>query len=147
MPAVQEQGRSALTSYGYCAAVLVQNGSWDEVSGEAFLRKLLSMPIEEAKFNTVSSQQRHHQLQNNVSSATTHFAAAPVGAAAVSTVWQHRQVEAGGKRQAGRLLLPNSSTGNRHRRTAFFPGLQGVCASPPPAAFLQTCDGLRFSGQ
>lgn len=31
-----------------------QNGSWDEVSGEAFLRKLLSMPIEEAKFNTVS---------------------------------------------------------------------------------------------
>ena len=32
-----------------------QNGSWDEVSGEAFLRKLLSMPISEAKFNTVSS--------------------------------------------------------------------------------------------
>eukprot|EP00879_Flechtneria_rotunda_P002039 GHRR01002217.1.p1 GENE.GHRR01002217.1~~GHRR01002217.1.p1 ORF type:complete len:556 (+),score=221.04 GHRR01002217.1:104-1771(+) len=29
-----------------------KHGSWDEVSGEAFLRKLLSMPIEEAKFNT-----------------------------------------------------------------------------------------------
>lgn len=33
---------------------LLQSGSWDEVSGEAFLRKLLSMPIEEAKYNTVS---------------------------------------------------------------------------------------------
>ncbi|KAF8055112.1 PTC52 [Scenedesmus sp. PABB004] len=29
-----------------------RNGNWDEVSGEAFLRKLLSMPIEEAKYNT-----------------------------------------------------------------------------------------------
>jgi hypothetical protein len=27
-------------------------GSWDDVSGEAFLRKLLSMPIEEASFRT-----------------------------------------------------------------------------------------------
>jgi hypothetical protein len=33
---------------------LLQDGSWDEISGEAFLRKLLSMPIEEAKCNTVS---------------------------------------------------------------------------------------------
>jgi hypothetical protein len=37
------------------AFIAAQNGSWDEVSGEAFLRKLLSMPISEAKFNTVSS--------------------------------------------------------------------------------------------
>eukprot|EP00882_Tetradesmus_deserticola_P001384 GHRQ01001499.1.p1 GENE.GHRQ01001499.1~~GHRQ01001499.1.p1 ORF type:complete len:570 (+),score=231.36 GHRQ01001499.1:75-1784(+) len=29
-----------------------KDGSWDEISGEAFLRKLLSMPIEEAKYNT-----------------------------------------------------------------------------------------------
>ena len=29
-----------------------QVGSWDDVSGEAFLRKLLSMPIEEASFRT-----------------------------------------------------------------------------------------------
>jgi hypothetical protein len=34
---------------------ILQDGSWDEISGEAFLRKLLSMPIEEAKYNTVSS--------------------------------------------------------------------------------------------
>lgn len=33
---------------------VLQSGSWDEVSGEAFLRKLLAMPIEEAKYNTVS---------------------------------------------------------------------------------------------
>ncbi|WIA39874.1 hypothetical protein OEZ86_013318 [Tetradesmus obliquus] len=29
-----------------------KDGSWDEISGEAFLRKLLAMPIEEAKYNT-----------------------------------------------------------------------------------------------
>jgi hypothetical protein len=27
-------------------------GTWDDVSGESFLRKLLSMPIEAATFNT-----------------------------------------------------------------------------------------------
>eukprot|EP00775_Hariotina_reticulata_P005512 gene5512-5748_t len=43
--------------YGWLVAFYKSNpipkhGSWDEVSGEAFLRKLLSMPIEEAKYNT-----------------------------------------------------------------------------------------------
>ena len=31
----------------------VQDGAWDDVSGETFLRKLLSMPIEAAKWKTV----------------------------------------------------------------------------------------------
>ena len=30
-----------------------QNGHWDDVSGESFLRKLLSQTIEEAKYSTV----------------------------------------------------------------------------------------------
>lgn len=64
-----------------CCAV--QNGSWDEVSGEAFLRKLLSMPIEEAKFNTVSSQHWLHQLQNSGLSAPMH--------SAVAAGWEHRE--------------------------------------------------------
>ena len=29
------------------------SGNWDEVSGEAFLRRLLAMPIEEARYQTV----------------------------------------------------------------------------------------------
>jgi len=29
-----------------------QVGSWDDVSGESFLRQLLSMPVEEATFKT-----------------------------------------------------------------------------------------------
>ena len=33
---------------------LVQSGAWDDVSGETFLRKLLSMPTEHAKWTTVS---------------------------------------------------------------------------------------------
>jgi hypothetical protein len=37
----------------YKANPIPRNGSWDEVSGDAFLRKLLSMPVEEAKFNSV----------------------------------------------------------------------------------------------
>jgi hypothetical protein len=40
---------------------VLQDGSWDEISGEDFLRKLLSMPIEEAKFNTVSINLRKQQ--------------------------------------------------------------------------------------
>jgi hypothetical protein len=44
----------------HCSCDPPQQGSWDEVSGEAFLRKLLSMPIEEAKYNTVS---RHTLLR------------------------------------------------------------------------------------
>ena len=32
----------------------VQSGAWDDVSGETFLRKLLAMPIEHAKWTTVS---------------------------------------------------------------------------------------------
>ena len=31
----------------------VQDGAWDDVSGETFLRKLLTMPIQEAKWNVV----------------------------------------------------------------------------------------------
>lgn len=30
-----------------------QDGAWDDVSGETFLRKLLTMPIQEAKYNVV----------------------------------------------------------------------------------------------
>ena len=30
-----------------------QNGAWDDVSGETFLRTLLSMPVQAAKFKTV----------------------------------------------------------------------------------------------
>lgn len=30
-----------------------QNGDWDDVSGETFLRKLLAMSPDQAKFNTV----------------------------------------------------------------------------------------------
>ena len=33
----------------------LQSGGWDDVSGETFLRNLLSMPLEHAKWNTVSS--------------------------------------------------------------------------------------------
>jgi hypothetical protein len=43
----------------------LQDGSWDEISGEAFLRKLLSMPIEEAKYNTVSAQAVHTSTASN----------------------------------------------------------------------------------
>lgn len=31
-----------------------RDGAWDDVSGESFLRLLLSMPIEHASYNTVS---------------------------------------------------------------------------------------------
>lgn len=41
-----------------CAPYTLQDGSWDEISGEAFLRKLLAMPIEEAKYNTVRPRQQ-----------------------------------------------------------------------------------------
>lgn len=57
-PAPQQQSDSdRILRYVLLVAAFgaAQNGSWDEVSGEAFLRKLLSMPISEAKFNTVSS--------------------------------------------------------------------------------------------
>ncbi len=37
----------------YKANSIPKNGNWDDVSGETFLRKLLSMPIEEARFKTV----------------------------------------------------------------------------------------------
>ena len=40
-----------------------QVGSWDEISGETFLRTLLSMPIEEATFRT-----GRDDLYNNVQS-------------------------------------------------------------------------------
>jgi hypothetical protein len=30
-----------------------QDGAWDDVSGESFIRKLLTMPIQEAKWNVV----------------------------------------------------------------------------------------------
>lgn len=32
----------------------LQSGAWDDVSGETFLRNLLSMPLEHAKWTTVS---------------------------------------------------------------------------------------------
>ena len=32
-----------------------QDGAWDDVSGETFLRTLLSMPTQGAKFDVVSS--------------------------------------------------------------------------------------------
>lgn len=32
-----------------------RDGAWDDVSGESFLRLLLSMPIEHATYTTVSS--------------------------------------------------------------------------------------------
>ena len=32
----------------------MQSGGWDDVSGETFLRNLLSMPLEHAKWTTVS---------------------------------------------------------------------------------------------
>ena len=40
-----------------------QVGSWDDISGETFLRQLLSMPIEEATFKT-----GRESLFNNASS-------------------------------------------------------------------------------
>lgn len=46
-----------------------QNGNWDEVSGEAFLRKLLSMPIEEAKFNTVRSSTSSSSIRSTDNSS------------------------------------------------------------------------------
>ena len=33
--------------------IVAQTGAWDDVSGETFLRTLLSMPIQAAKFRTV----------------------------------------------------------------------------------------------
>lgn len=33
---------------------ILQSGGWDDVSGETFLRNLLSMPLEHAKWTTVS---------------------------------------------------------------------------------------------
>ena len=33
--------------------MLPQTGAWDDVSGETFLRTLLSMPVQAAKFRTV----------------------------------------------------------------------------------------------
>jgi hypothetical protein len=41
----------------------MQVGTWDDVSGETFLRQLLSMPIEEATFKT-----GRQDLFNNVQS-------------------------------------------------------------------------------
>lgn len=37
-------------------ATPLQDGSWDDVSGETFLRRLLAMPIQEAKWNVVSGR-------------------------------------------------------------------------------------------
>lgn len=34
-----------------CGLLAVQEGSWDDVSGENFLRKLLSMPVEETRWD------------------------------------------------------------------------------------------------
>jgi hypothetical protein len=38
--------------------MLVQNGAWDDVSGETFLRNLLARGIEGAKYDLVSSAAR-----------------------------------------------------------------------------------------
>lgn len=35
-------------------AIDLQSGAWDDVSGESFLRNLLCMPLEHAKWTTVS---------------------------------------------------------------------------------------------
>ena len=48
----------------------LQEGVWDDVSGETFLRKLLSMPVESAKYNTVCSPPRtiYQGISNNIKS-------------------------------------------------------------------------------
>jgi len=38
-----------------CPAWVQQDGAWDDVSGETFLRTLLTMPIQEAKYSVVRS--------------------------------------------------------------------------------------------
>jgi hypothetical protein len=61
----------------------LQNGHWDDVSGESFLRKLLSQTIEEAKFNTVRFQHlqgfaavRQHSMRTLLLLAPLHAASA-----------------------------------------------------------------------
>ena len=39
--------------FSACLLSIVQDGAWDDVSGETFLRELLSMPIEHAGYNMV----------------------------------------------------------------------------------------------
>lgn len=65
-PTMWDPQRASLACVSYCCLPCccccpLQDGSWDEISGEAFLRKLLSMPIEEAKYNTVSAHAPLHQ--------------------------------------------------------------------------------------
>jgi hypothetical protein len=48
----------------YKANSIPKNGNWDDVSGETFLRKLLSMPIEEARYQNVRT--RLHARKSSV---------------------------------------------------------------------------------
>ena len=47
------EGMSDLCKVLMAAGPPMQNGPWEDVSGDTFLRTLLSMPIQGAKFDTV----------------------------------------------------------------------------------------------
>jgi hypothetical protein len=98
-------------------ACVLQDGSWDEISGEDFLRKLLSMPIEEAKFNTVSTCLRSQQ-------ETVSLRVVRSSSSSSSDVYVHVQQQHGGSRCAlysfAHCALANSSC-LQHTRKACAP--------------------------
>lgn len=57
----------AVNNWNRCQQfVCKQDGAWDDVSGETFLRTLLSMPTQGAKFDVVCSCLNPHALKHQV---------------------------------------------------------------------------------